>query len=136
VGCSPGTYIRSLAADLGECLGSGAFLSALVRLSSGRFALEDAVSLERLEEAFQHGHEDQYLLPLDEAFLEWPAMIVGADAARRIVHGQSISRSWPAGDGIEGQPLCRVYGPEGDFLAIMIHDAASGQWQPKKVFAS
>jgi tRNA pseudouridine55 synthase len=130
--CSPGTYVRSLAHDLGQRLGSGAYLAALVRLRSGRFSLEQAASLERLEEAFQHGQEDQFLIPLDEALLDWPAMVVNADRARRIAQGQAIQYDEPVrGD---GSSLCRAYGPDGEFLAIMEHRPSSERWQPKKVF--
>jgi tRNA pseudouridine55 synthase len=132
--CSPGTYIRSLAHDLGQHLGGGAYLATLVRMASGRFTLEEAVSLERLEEAFQHGQEDRYLLPLDEAFLDWPAMIVGADDARRVVHGQAIVGDPPASR--EEGLLRRAYSLDGDFLAILEYRASSGRWGPKKVFAS
>jgi tRNA pseudouridine55 synthase len=134
VACSPGTYIRSLAHDLGQHLGGGAYLATLVRMASGRFTLEEAVSLERLEEAFQHGQEDRYLLPLDEAFLDWPAMIVGADDAQRIVHGQAIVGDPPAAR--EEGFLRRAYSLDGDFLAILEYRASSGRWYPKKVFAS
>ncbi len=132
--CSPGTYIRSLAHDLGQHLGSGAYLATLVRMASGQFTLEEAVSLDRLEEAFQHGQEDRYLLPLDEALLDWPAMIVGADDAQRVVLGQAIEGDPPAARG-EGL-LHRAYSLDGDFLAIMAYHASSGRWRPKKVFAS
>jgi tRNA pseudouridine55 synthase len=135
VACSPGTYIRSLAHDLGQHLGGGAHLASLVRLSSGCFTLEDATSLDRLAEAFEHGHEDRYLLALDEAFFDWPAAIVGAEAARQIVHGQTVALEPPTRD-VVGGAMARVYSPAGDFLAIVIYDAASGRWRPKKVFAS
>ncbi len=135
VNCSSGTYIRALAHDLGQHLGSGAYLAALVRLSSGRFTLEEAVSLGRLEEAFQHGHYDSYLVSLDEALLDWPAMIVGAEDARRIGHGHAILGDPPVMD--EGQaPLHRAYSLGGDFLAIMTYHAAEGRWHPKKVFTA
>lgn len=135
VTCSPGTYIRSLAHDLGQYLDSGAYLAALVRLGSGQFRLQEAVSLQRLEEAFEHGQEDRYILPLDEAFLDWPAMVVGTDDARHIVHGQAIQGDPPVVEPA-GAPLHRAYSLDGEFLAIMIYHAASGQWRPKKVFAS
>jgi tRNA pseudouridine55 synthase len=139
VACSPGTYMRSLARDLGSQLGCGAYLAGLVRLGSGQFTLEKAVSLERLEEAFEHGQDDRYLLPLDEAFLDWPAMIVGADDARHVVHGQAVAGGPPFGDESMGVPkevtLCRAYSLDGEFLAIMTYDAAIRQWRPKKVFA-
>ena len=135
VACSPGTYIRSLAHDLGQRLGSGAYLSSLVRLASGSFTIEGATSLDRLAEAFEHGQEDRYLLALDEAFLEWPAVVVGAEAAQEIMHGQAVALGPAAGDGA-GEAMARAYGPQGDFVAIMIYDAASALWRPKKVFAS
>ena len=135
VTCSPGTYIRSLAHDLGQHLGGGAYLSSLVRMSSGHFTLEDATSLDRLAEAFEHGQEDRYLLALDEAFLDWPAAIVGSETARSIAHGQAVALELPIRKEVSGA-MARVYGPEGDFLAIMVHDATSGLWRPRKVFAS
>ena len=90
VTCSPGTYVRSLAHDLGQRLGSGACLCGLVRLRSGRFSLEEAVSLERLEEAFQHGQEGDYLLPLDEALLDLPALVLTQADTKRIIQGQAV----------------------------------------------
>jgi tRNA pseudouridine55 synthase len=134
VTCSPGTYIRSLAHDLGQRLGSGAYLAALVRLASGRFILEDAVSLERLEEAFEHGHEDRYLLPVDEALLDWPALIVGTHDAQRIVQGQAISGEPPANGDRGERVLARAYSCDGDFLAIMAYHPEMERWRPKKVF--
>jgi tRNA pseudouridine55 synthase len=134
VECSSGTYVRSLAHDLGQHLGSGAYLAALARLSSGRFNLEEAVSLERIEEAFEHGQESHYLLPIDEALLDWPAMIVGMDDAERIGQGQAIPGDLlPDGEDGHGG-LCRAYSSEGDFLAILAYKPATGLWWPKKVF--
>jgi len=135
VACSPGTYVRSLAHDLGQKLGSGAYLASLVRLSSGRFTLEEAVSLERLTEAFRRGQESRYLLPLDEALLDWPAMIVGADDAQRIVQGQAVQGEPPTEGGGARDALCRAYSLDGDFLAVMAFHPASGCWRPTKVFA-
>ena len=135
VTCSPGTYIRSLAHDLGQSLGSGAYLASLVRLGSGRFALEDATSLDRLAEAFRHGQEDRYLLALDEAFFDRPAIVVGGDAARQIVHGQAVAIGSLNRDQIDGA-MARAYGPDGEFLAILVYDAAAQLWRPKKVFSS
>lgn len=133
--CSPGTYVRSLAHDLGAQLGSGAYLDGLVRLRSGHFTLEEAVSLERIEEAFEHGQEDAYLLPIDEALFDWPALVLGEDKARRLIQGQAVAAPAP-GPAKEGRPLWRAYSLAGSFLAIVSFDGASGLWQPKKVFAT
>jgi len=143
VACSPGTYIRSLAHDLGRSLGSGAYLSSLVRLKSGRFGLEDAVSLGRLEEAFLEGDAARYVLPVDEALLDWPALIVGEADARRITQGLPVVGEPPPDqperdDGPVGYApsRCRAYSSEGDFLAILAYRPGMGQWWPAKVFAS
>ena len=138
--CSPGTYVRSLAHDLGQRLGSGAYLGSLVRLASGRFTLEDATSLERLEEAFQHGQEEQFLLPLDEALLDWPAIVVDSDEKQRLVQGQAIAAGAAAGGRVpdptepESERWARVYSSDGDFLAIVAYERDAGRWRPKKVF--
>lgn len=129
--CSPGTYIRSLAHDLGQLLGSGAVLASLVRLGSGRFTLSDAVSLERLEEAFEHGQEGQYIQPLDQALLHLPAVILSADDAGRLVQGQAVPDGAAAGEhGREG----RAYSAAGDLLAVVRYNAVTREWQPHKVF--
>ena len=133
VSCSPGTYIRSLAHDLGQRLGSDAHLAALVRLESGRFSLQGAVSLERLEEAFRHGQGEGYLLPLDEALLDWPAIVVGSDDARRLANGQAILADPPSMEG-DGAGLHRAYSVDGQFLAVLAFEPEAGRWQPKKVF--
>jgi tRNA pseudouridine55 synthase len=135
IACSPGTYVRSLAHDMGQQLGSGAYLGCLVRLRSGRFSLEEAVSLERVEEAFEHGEESRYLLPIDEALLDQPAIVVGSGDAQRLVQGQSISGEVPANGERERESLRRVYSFDGDFLAIAAYDPATGLWKPHKVFA-
>jgi tRNA pseudouridine55 synthase len=135
VACSHGTYIRALAHDLGRHLGCGGYLQALVRLRSGHFTLEDAVSLERIEEAFEHGQEESYLLPIDEALLDWPALVVSAEKAQRLVQGQAIEVSEPGVDEDDAL-LWRAYSLDGGFLAVVSFDRASGLWRPKKVFAT
>jgi len=142
VTCSPGTYVRSLAHDLGQRLGSGACLAGLVRLRSGRFSLEEAVSLDRLEEAFQHGQEADYLLPIDEALLDLPALILSQADTQRIVQGQFLGfhNSEPSIQNpkskIQNGMECRAYSSAGDLVAILAYDAAILSWRPRKVFAA
>ncbi|NIV39183.1 MAG: hypothetical protein GWN58_60130, partial [Anaerolineae bacterium] len=66
---------------------------------------------------------------------DWPAAIVGGEAARQIAHGQAVALESLSRDQSGGK-MARAYGPEGNFLAILIYDAASALWRPKKVFAS
>ena len=89
--CSSGTYVRSLAHDLGEKLGCGAHLIGLRRTKSGRFTLRDAVPLRRLREAFEDGNWYQYLIPAAEALSDWPAIELSQDQVEAIRHGHRIS---------------------------------------------
>ena len=127
--CSRGTYVRSLAHDLGQALGCGAHLAALTRLASGRFRLEDAVTLEQFTQAAAAQRWPTLLHPLDAALSRFPALRLGADEARRICSGQPV-----AGDDLPGEGLARVYGPDGDFVALATYDPAAGVWRPHKVF--
>ncbi len=131
VECSKGTYIRSLAHDLGEKLGCGAHLRELVRLASGHFTLEDALTLEEFAESFSQGRWRDLLHPLDEALFGFDAVVVDRDAEYRIRHGQQIE--W---DGPVSTPLCRAYSQAGELIGLLERDPRTGLWQPRKVFAN
>jgi tRNA pseudouridine55 synthase len=127
VHCSAGTYIRSLAHDLGQRLGCGAHLAALRRTASGNLELSEAVTLEALNAAFARGDWQRYLRPADAALSDWPAATLSAEAAARIQNGQAV----PLEGGAEG--LVRAYNPAGEFIAILRPDPAAGLWRPHKV---
>ena len=135
VKCSPGTYIRALARDLGQELGCGAHLQSLARLASGRFTLEKAVSLDELAQ----GDWREFVHPLDEALLDFEPIVVDAQAEKRIRHGQQVEAPpFPpsiAGRG-ESKEFRRAYSEEGGLIAILRHDPQTGLWQPQKVFTS
>jgi tRNA pseudouridine55 synthase len=130
VRCSSGTYIRSLAHDIGATLGCGAHLIALTRLASGSFTLDDAVTLEGLT-----GLADLsgLLHPLDAALQDLPVLTLDADQARRVLRGQAISSGEV--EVSAGPSLCRAHDASGALLAIMVFDAAAQVWRPKKVLA-
>jgi tRNA pseudouridine55 synthase len=143
VTCSPGTYVRALAHDLGQALGCGAHLTGLARLASGGFRLEDAVALDTFARAAEKGRWPEFLHPIDAALAHFPALHLDADTARRLCSGQAIvAPSAPAGHppraagGIEEGTLARVYGPDGVFLALAAFDPATGTCRPHKVFYS
>lgn len=129
VRCSKGTYLRSLAHDLGEKLGCGAHLSGLVRTASGRFRLEDAVTLDRLREAYAEGAFERYLNPVDEALLEFEAVVVDPEMANKIRQGQALicGRAFST-------PLLRTYSSRGEFIALLERGSAADTWKPRKVF--
>jgi tRNA pseudouridine55 synthase len=90
VRCSKGTYIRVLAEDLGEALGCGAHLTALVREATGAFALEDAVALADFE-AMTPKARLACLLPADTFVRHLPVLHLSDAQADRICHGQNVS---------------------------------------------
>jgi tRNA pseudouridine55 synthase len=126
VHCSSGTYVRSLAHDIGEELGVGAHLVGLRRTRSGRFTLRDAVSLRRLREAFEQGTWSQHLIPAAEALADWPAIELDEATLEKVRNGHRI----PAKEGDKG--LARAVSEQGDLVAIM--EVNGVEWQPRKVF--
>jgi len=126
--CSSGTYVRSLAYDLGEALDCGAHLVGLRRTKSGRFTLRDAVPLRKLKDAFEEGNWYQYLIPAAEALADWPMVELDADQVELIRHGHRI----PAEPDQSG--LARGVSEQGDLVALLEVDPATQEWQPRKVF--
>lgn len=126
VRCSKGTYIRSLAMDIGSKLGCGAHLTALRRTSAGPFLLDDAIGLDALEEMDREA-ACALLLPADAALRHWPALSLDVNEAARIRHGQSLT--WR---GEQRAGPVRLY--HGDrFMGIGELDA--GQLRPRRLFA-
>jgi len=142
--CGKGTYVRSLAHDLGQALGCGASLKSLVRLRYGVFDIEDAVSLPHLESAFRCGYWQRYLYPIDVVLSHWAAVIVSDDTGQKIRNGcPVVLGSGGGGADCLQQPSstctalagrCRAYTLDGSFLAVLRFNKENGQWQPKKVF--
>lgn len=128
--CSSGTYVRSLAHDLGARLGCGAHLVGLRRTKSGRFTLRDAVPLRKLRDAFEVGNWYQYLIPAAEALSDWPAIELNADQVEDIRHGHRV----PATPDSKG--WARGISQQGELVALLEIDPASSEWQPRKVFFS
>jgi tRNA pseudouridine55 synthase len=126
--CSSGTYVRSLANDLGLKLGCGAHLVGLRRTKSGRFTLRDAVPLRRLQEAFDAGNWYRHLIPAAEALADWPMVELNGDQVELVRHGHRV----PADS--ESTGWARGVSEQGDLVALMEVDAVTKEWQPRKVF--
>jgi tRNA pseudouridine55 synthase len=126
--CSSGTYVRSLANDLGKALGTGAHLIGLRRTKSGRFTLRDAVPLRRLKESFDAGDWYKYLIPAADALGDWPMVELDADQVELIRHGHRV----PADP--ESSEWARGISQQGDLVALLQYDEETGEWQPRKVF--
>ena len=131
VECSRGTYIRSLAHDLGQRLGCGAHLKNLVRLKSGPFDIKDAISIPRLEAAFTQGNWTQFLQPIDGAVLHLPAITVSEEDEKAIMNGRPLASGIEKGTTAK---LRRAYSSDGRFIAILSYNDEAGYWKPEKVF--
>lgn len=112
VTCSKGTYVRTLAADIGQALGCGAYLTALRRTAVGPFRLEEAVTLEQLERAGPEGARE-LLRPLEVLVEGLPRRDSPAEEASRFAHGQVIDCPGAA----PGAEIA-LFGPGGRFLGV------------------
>ena len=133
--CSRGTYVRALAHDLGQALGCGAYLTGLVRLASGDFRLEDAVTMDQLARIAAAGDWSDVLHPIDAALTSFPALQLDEEDARRLCAGQSVSslgQIHPV-ERVEDM-MARVYKLDGTFLALATYDSTADVWRPRKVF--
>ncbi len=130
VDCSKGTYIRTLADDLGDLLGVGAHVCALRRTRAGPFALDQAVTYEKL---LQYMGEDrieeldQLLMPSDAAIQELPAVVLPGSTAEYVMQGQAvITRHLPSSG------LVRLY-DEDAFIGIG-EIMENGRVKPRRLF--
>lgn len=126
---SKGTYIRSLAHDLGQALGVGATLTALRRLAVGPFTVDSAESLETLVGALTDDYWTQFIHPLDEALLAFDACVVDKAAEESIRQGRQVALPCEL-----GTPQARAYNMNGDFIGLLKFDDWTKLWQPDKVF--
>jgi tRNA pseudouridine55 synthase len=113
VHCSSGTYIRTLAADVGSALGGGAHLRNLRRTAVGRFDVASARTV-----------EDAELRPLIEMLSHLPTMQVGDTVAAQVRNGQSLGPS-------NGSGQLAIVDPQGDLLAV--YESRDGEFRPVKV---
>jgi tRNA pseudouridine55 synthase len=126
--CSAGTYIRSLAHDLGEQLSTGAHLAALRRIKAGPFTIEDAVPLPKLEVGFMVDKWERYIVPALEALPEFPIVELSTEDLDQIRFGHRISAA-PDSSG-----LARAISPGGELVAILEAVEEGKFWHPRKVF--
>jgi tRNA pseudouridine55 synthase len=101
--CSPGTYVRSLAHDLGKRLGCGAHLTALRRTQSGEFRIENAVPLDKCVASD--------LIPVESLLGSLPRIEVSGTEENRVLHGNEIS-------GDADAPFARIFNKKGEFIAV------------------
>jgi tRNA pseudouridine55 synthase len=129
VDCSKGTYIRSLAHDLGQALGCGAYLKSLVRLRCGIFNINEAITLDEAQTALPSEDGRRLLHPVDCVLGGLQRFSVDDTTARAIKDGIEVTL-----EGASPNALCRAYTVDGKFLAILRFDVETALWHPDKVF--
>jgi tRNA pseudouridine55 synthase len=132
VSCSKGTYIRSLADDVGRELGCGGHVSALRRTAVGQIGLDQCVALEHLESVASKGGAHEHLLDPNEGLAPMPAVTLSGGHIDRFSHGNPIDGL----SGSEGQAedaWVRAVGPRGTLLGIG-RWTESGEFQPVRVY--
>jgi tRNA pseudouridine55 synthase len=135
VDCGKGTYIRSLAYDLGERLSCGAMMKSLVRLRVGPFGIKEALTVSQVEAISQSGNWQQHIYPLDYVLLNFPALVVNKDQQYSLIHGAPIEmeKNNKHPDTKSGN-IVRVYTEDGSFLGMAKYDEENRRWQPEKIF--
>jgi tRNA pseudouridine55 synthase len=131
--CSKGTYIRTLAADIGDYLGCGAHLSFLLRTQVGPFKLEKSLTLEEIAAAdLSHS-----LLPLTAGLSHLTRVIVKSEAVKALINGKSLRLSdvEPVADTISTGQFVRLERPDGALLAIATWEGGSAgdYFRPRQV---
>lgn len=136
VSCSKGTYIRTLCHDIGQRLGCGAAMEALVRTQAAGYRIEDAISLGGLQSLKDEGNLTAAVHPVDEVFAVYPALQVRGEAGRLLKNGNPLG---------EQQFLCvsqehfaspvRVYDAAGKFAAVYRYRKEKGAFCPVKMFS-
>ena len=113
VDCSKGTYIRTLCNDIGARLGCGGYMSALERTRSGRFSIEDAYTLERIESMAADG-DLGFMIKIGDALAEYEKVILAEKNAYRMCNGIRIFV-----DGLENDKIYRAFDEKGCLLALI-----------------
>ncbi len=131
VTCGKGTYVRSLARDLALYLGTRGHISRLKRVKVGKFLLQDAISLEKIQELGHKVLEEGYVYPIVDVLDDIPAVCVSAEQEVQLLHGRTLSLSPQQAQGLlPGKILC--IRETGKALAIGTFD--EGFVQPNRVF--
>ncbi len=116
VACSAGTYIRSLADDIGRSLGCGAVISALRRTEANSVSIQQTVTLEELEKAVSENRAGELITPCDRMLADYPAVNVSEKQSSRFTNGGELDLARIKSCTADG--LCRVYSPDGAFLGL------------------
>ena len=137
VGCSKGTYIRALCADIGDKLGCGAAMAALKRTRVGSFRIEDAIRLSKVEELMQLGTYGNFVIAPDSIFMEYAGASVKSSAEKALLNGNKLYPEQLVIDSracLADGDMLRVYNGKQEFRAVYRFAESEGVFKPFKMF--
>ena len=133
--CSAGTYVRTLAESLGECLGVGAHLASLRRMRAGAFKISEAKTLEELENIARRNEISKILISTDAALSALPFMHLTDEETRKALNGlpvrvpHALEERWPEGQWV------RMRDRQGNLIAVGLYRSASRDVHPRVVLS-
>jgi tRNA pseudouridine55 synthase len=131
--CSAGTYIRTLAEDLGKNLGSAAHLAELRRTRAGRFTVEESITLEQLEELTATGSLPNKLICSRDTLSHFPLLKLDETDARRVLNGNHLKPEAAAESTWNHDQAIRLCDPLGELLGVGFYDKDRGLIHPRVV---
>lgn len=137
VGCSKGTYIRTLCADIGEKLGCGAVMQSLERTRVGSFLIEDALKLSQIEELVQNDRIMEHVIQPDTVFAEYIRALVKPEYDKALANGNRLFADQLRIEGkqqFEHEEPIRVYTSSGIFTGVYRYNSLDRCFKPYKMF--
>jgi tRNA pseudouridine55 synthase len=132
--CSAGFYVRALAHDLGQVVGTGAVLDALVRRRSGDFSLDHAISFGELASGTAESLASR-VVPMAALLPHWPAIELTREGVHRAVHGQELRPAdWTGPAPIGDRSHVRLLSPDGELLGVAEPSRINGLLHPAAIF--
>lgn len=132
VTCSKGTYIRTLCNDIGEKLGCGGAMEELLRTQSGKFTLEESMTLSQVEEAVANGTIGEKIVSIEDVLSMYPALICTPEGDRLLGNGNPVPEELVQGGSREEK--VRMYKSSGNFTGIYGWDERKQKYVPVRMF--
>ena len=117
VNCSKGTYVRTLCHDAGLLSGAYAHLAYLLRTKTGQFTIQDSYTLDEIRWMYTQGNTS-FLIPMDRVLTHYRTIQLDGIGIQKMIYGQEIPRSCMLRCDAQEGDLARVYGPDGQFVAL------------------
>lgn len=132
VTCSKGTYIRTLCHDIGRALGCGGCMEELVRTKSGRFSIEESVTLSQVQQAAENGTVSEMVVGIEEILSEYPRILCTGEGDRLLLNGNPLHEELVQSSCLE-MPV-RMCTSSGDFTGIYQWNPCRKKYIPVKMF--